>query len=145
MFRLDEQFLIDCGLAELPADQHREFLQSVYETLEREVGAVLSAGLSDAELWEFEKIIDRDPEQVATWLAAHAPEYRSDPVYRQIKEATGLDDGDLALRAEFAAVAWLELHRPDHRETVCAVMAQIKDEITRNSREILAAVRAGNR
>ena len=60
MFRLDDQFLKDIGLDGLPEEQKKPFLQHIYSELELRVGTRLSDGLSDTQLEEFEKIIDRD-------------------------------------------------------------------------------------
>ena len=60
MFQLDDKFLADIGLNDLPDEQKQAFLQHIYEELELRVGTRLSDGLSDQQLEEFEKIIDRD-------------------------------------------------------------------------------------
>jgi len=60
MFQLDEKFLNDLGLADMPADQKKAFLDHIYDELELRVGTKLSDGLTDAQLSEFERIIDRD-------------------------------------------------------------------------------------
>lgn len=76
MFRLDDQFLQDIGLGDLPDEQKKPFLQHIYSELELRVGTRLSDGLSDAQLEEFEQIIDRKEEKITEWLAEHAPQYR---------------------------------------------------------------------
>jgi len=50
MFQLDDQFLSDIGLSELPEEQRKPFLQHVYDQLEYRVGIRLSEGMSDAQL-----------------------------------------------------------------------------------------------
>ena len=72
MFQLDDQFLQDVGLGDLPDDQKQAFLAHFREQLEMRVGTSLSDGLSDAQLAEFESFIDRDDEKVAAWLDANA-------------------------------------------------------------------------
>ena len=48
MFRLDEDFLKDLGLDQLPEEQRKPFLQHIYSELELRVGERLSQGMSEA-------------------------------------------------------------------------------------------------
>ncbi len=140
MFQLDDKFLEDVGLAQLPLEQKQAFLEQVYSSLEERVGVRLSEGLSDAQLEEFEGIIDRKPEKVDAWLAVYAPQYATDPVFQRIQQATGLQADDPALRAEFAATKWLEVNRPNYRDVVAQVMTELKTEIAQNRDAILGSV-----
>ena len=140
MFQLDDKFLQDVGLDQLPPDQKQAFLEQVYASLEERVGVRLSEGLSDAQLEEFEGIIDRKQEKIDAWLAAYAPQYATDPIFQRIQQATGLQPTDLALRSEFAATKWLEVNRPNYRDVVAQVMNELKAEITQNREAILGTV-----
>lgn len=138
MFQLDDQFLQDLGLAQLPEDQKQAFLAHILETLEERVGMRLSDGLSDAQLAEFESIIDKQPGAVEAWLAANAPNYREDPLYVRLQETTetaGDNPPDLA--AEFAATKWLETNRPDYRQVVAEVLDALKREIMGSRDQLL--------
>ncbi len=139
MFQLDDQFLNDVGLAALPEEQKKPFLQHTYDQLEYKVGIRLSEGMSDAQLEEFESIIDRKEEVVTTWLGTHAPDYANDEVYTRLQQASGLAAGDPGLRAEFAATKWLEVNRPDYRDVVAKTLEEIKKEIIANKDAILGA------
>ena len=140
MFQLDDKFLEDVGLAQLPPEQKQAFLEQVYSSLEERVGVRLSDGLTDAQLEEFEGIIDRKPEKVDAWLAVYSPQYTSDPVFQRIQQATGLQASDPALSAEFAATKWLEVNRPNYRDVVAQVMTELKAEIAQNRDAILGSV-----
>lgn len=140
MFRLDEQFLKDIGLDSLPDEQKKPFLQHIYSELELRVGTRLSDGLSDAQLEEFEKIIDRDQEKVQAWLAEHAPNYQSEEAFGKLQQATGLEANDPRLVAEFTATKWLEVNRPDYRDVVAQVLEELKSEIMSNREAILGGV-----
>src|SRR5690349_5829406 len=113
MFQLDDQFLTDIGLADLPEEQRKPFLQHVYDQLEYRVGIRLSEGMSDAQLEEFEAIIDKKQEVVDTWIGQYVPEYTSDELFAKIQQATNLPADSPALRSEYAATKWLEVNRPD--------------------------------
>jgi hypothetical protein len=140
MFRLDEQFLKDIGLDSLPEEQKKPFLQHIYSELELRVGTRLSDGLSDTQLEEFEKIIDRDQEKVQSWLAIHAPNYAQEEAFGKLQQATGLEANDPRLVAEFTATKWLEVNRPDYRDVVAQVLDELKREIMSNRDAILGGI-----
>lgn len=140
MFRLDDQFLKDIGLDGLPDEQKKPFLQHIYSELELRVGTRLSDGLTDAQLEEFEKIIDRDQEKILSWLAEHAPNYMQEEAFAKLQQATQLEASDPRLVAEFTATKWLEVNRPDYRQVVAEVLEDLKREITGNRDAILGGI-----
>lgn len=137
MFQLDDKFLADIGLNDLPEDQKKPFLEHIYNELELRVGTKLSEGLSDVQLEEFEKIIDRDEIKINEWLALNAPNYQQDEAFARLAEAAKLDINDLRLKSEFAATKWLEVNRPDYRKVVAEVLELLKNEIVGNRNAIL--------
>jgi len=142
MFRLDDQFLKDIGLDQLPEDQKKPFLQHIYSELELRVGTRLSDGLSDAQLEEFEQIIDRKEDKIQEWLANHAPAYSQEEAFGKLMEATKLPANDPRLVAEYTATKWLEVNRPDYRDVVAAVLDELKKEIMGNKDAILGSMQA---
>ena len=95
MFKLDDNFLAELGLAELPAEEKKKMLAHIYETLELRVGMKLAENMSDAQLDEFEKLMDTGNESGAlTWLETNVPNYK-DVVASELS----------ALKAEIAATA----------------------------------------
>ena len=143
MFRLDEQFLKDIGLDILPEEQKKPFLEHIYSELELRVGTRLSDGLSETQLEEFEKIIDKDESAIQNWLMNHAPSYRQDEAFVRLKDATKLDESDPRLVAEFTATKWLEVNRPDYRQVVAEVLEELKREIMANREAILGSMSEG--
>lgn len=137
MFQLDDKFLEEVGLQDLPEEQKKAFLQHIYDELELRVGTRLSDGMSDAQLEEFESIIDRKEEVIVAWLAEHVPDYHNDQAFGRIQQATKLDVNDPGLRAEYTATKWLEVNRPDYRDVVAAVLAELKKEISASKDAIL--------
>lgn len=136
MFQLDDKFLEEIGLHELPEEQKKPFLQHIYDELELRVGTKLSDGMSDAQLEEFESIIDRKDDIVTSWLEKHMPDYRNDKSFTQLQTATGLAMEDPGLRAEYAATKWLEVNRPDYRQVVSQVLEELKQEVI-SSRDVI--------
>ena len=139
MFQLDDQFLQDIGLNDLPEEQKKPFLQHVYEQLEYRVGVRLSEGMSDAQLEEFESIIDRKQEVIDGWLRQYAPQYQSDELYLKIQQGSGLPVGDPRIAGEYAATKWLEVNRPDYRDVVSSTLEGLKEEISQNRSAILGS------
>ncbi|MEI6850639.1 MAG: DUF5663 domain-containing protein [Candidatus Saccharibacteria bacterium] len=129
MFQLDDKFLEDIGLNELPEEQKKPFLQHIYDELELRVGTKLSDGMNDDQLEEFESIIDRKEDVINNWISVNAPEYHNDPGFSQLQKATGLDINDKNLLAEYTATKWLEVNRPDYREVVTQVLDGLKSEV----------------
>lgn len=138
MFQLDEKFLSDIGLNELPEEQKRPFLQHVYDELEMRVGTQLSAGMTDEQLSEFESIIDRKDNIIVDWLNRNVPDYQNDTVFQQLRDSSKLNIDDPILRAEYAATKWLEVNRPDYRQVVAAVLDNLRKEIVDNRSTILS-------
>lgn len=138
MFKLDETFLQELGLENLPAEQRAAFLEQVYASLTERVGERLSSGMSEEQLVEFEAIIDRQEPELTTWLQTHVPEYAQDPQFMRLVEASNLPPDDSNLKAEFAATKWLELNRPDYRDVVTQTMAELRQEIMNSRDQILA-------
>lgn len=137
MFQLDDKFLEDIGLNELPEEQKKPFLQHIYDELELRVGTKLSDGMSDAQLEEFEAIIDHKNEVIDEWLAKYSPNYHNDAGFIQLQKTTGLDVNDPNLRSEYAATKWLETNRSDYREVVTNVLEDLKKEVIANRDVIL--------
>jgi len=136
MFQLDDKFLEDIGLNELPEEQKKPFLQHIYDELELRVGTRLSDGMSDEQLKEFESIIDHNDDVINNWLSINATDYYNDAGFIQLQKTTGLDVNDSNLKAEYTATKWLELNRPDYRDVVSQILDGLKKEVSAG-REII--------
>ncbi len=76
MFQLGDQFLKDIGLGNLTDEQKSKFLGHFRKRLELMIGAKLSASLSDAQIREFEVLVDRgDDQNTQDWLQNNFPDY----------------------------------------------------------------------
>lgn len=77
MIKLDNQFLQDVGLGTLPDEEKKEMLRHIYEQLELRVGTHLASGMTDAQLDEFEALINNQDEAGALkWLESNFPKYK---------------------------------------------------------------------
>lgn len=137
MFQLDDKFLQELGLDQLPDDQKQAFKEHIYSELELRVGTRLSDGLSEAQLTEFESFVDRNDEKVSAWISANVPDYQNDPSYQQLRASVPADANPSAVLAEYASLKWLSLNRPDYRQVVAAVLEELKREIIGNRDAIL--------
>lgn len=142
MFQLDDQFLKDLGLDQMPEDQKQAFLAHIYNELELRVGVRLSEGLSDAQLAEFESFVDRDTEKVRGWISAHTPDYLNDSVYQQLQANAPEGTDSDTLLAEYASLKWLNMNRPNYREVVSQVLDELKKEIMANRDTIVGGSQA---
>lgn len=142
MFQLNEEFLKELGLDQLPEEQRKPFLDHIYSELELRVGERLSQGMSDAQLDEFANIIDKAEGAVDGFIAKHAPQYQQEPMFQRLAQAMGLPLDDVRLRDEYAATKWLEVNRPDYRDVVAATMEELKKEIIASRDAILGGIAA---
>jgi uncharacterized protein DUF5663 len=137
MFQIDDKFLQDLGLDQLPEDQKQAFKEHIYSQLELRVGTRLSDGLSDAQLAEFESFVDRDTAKVQAWISQHVPDYQNDESYKQLKANAPANIDEQTLLAEYASLKWLSLNRPDYQAVVSQVIEELKQEIRGNRDAIL--------
>jgi hypothetical protein len=137
MFQLDDKFLQELGLDQLPEDQKQAFKEHIYSELELRVGTRLSDGLTEAQLTEFESFVDRNDEKVMAWISANVPDYQNDPSYQQLRANVPQNADPAAVLAEYASLKWLSLNRPDYRQVVAAVLEELKGEIVGNRDAIL--------
>ena len=81
--QFDDKFLQEMGLAAMPEDQKKAFLEYIQEELEVRIGERIAKGLTEVQLNEFDKITD--PDEAAKWLEKNRPDFR-EIVTRTINE-----------------------------------------------------------
>jgi hypothetical protein len=137
MYKLDDEFLAQLGLGDMPEEQKQAFLQHIYSELEIRVGEKLTAEMSDAQLDEFGYFVDKKDAEVRDWFAKNVPNYKELPEYKMAVEKAGPGADELSVLAEFGATKWLQLNRPDYPEVVKEVLEALKQEILANKNQIL--------
>ncbi|MBQ3275227.1 hypothetical protein IJH46_02280 [Candidatus Saccharibacteria bacterium] len=70
----DEKFLREVGLAVMPEEEKRAFLDYVQEELEVRVGEEIAEGMSEEKMKEFEEA--ETDEAAEKWLNENKPNYR---------------------------------------------------------------------
>lgn len=137
MFKFDESFLEAVGLKEMPEEQRRPFLEYAQEQLEVRIGEKMGEGLSEAQLVEFEKIIDKDEPIIRQWLE-RLGDYRNDKIYQKLLENNGNAGENADLLSDFVTAKWLEQNCPQYSEIIRKAMEELQDEISANKDAILA-------
>lgn len=142
MFKLDDKFLEELGLAALPAEQKQAFLQHIYSELEIRVGERLTDGMSDELLDEFGNFVDMNEAGMKKWFDENLPDYAERDDYKQLRQAN-VQAPETAVMSEYGAMKWLQLNRPDYPQVVAAVLEELKNEIRSNKDAILAGASQG--
>jgi len=128
MFALDKSFLEGLGVDDMPEAEMKAFLEHLQEEMEVRVGEKMSAGMTEVQIEEFEKIIDGDDRAIGAVLAG-VGDYQGDEEYQRLKDASGLADGSPELLGEYASLIWLKKNCPQYAEIVRQVIADLKEEI----------------
>lgn len=77
MFQIDDKFLESLGLGSLPKADKENMKAHIYETLEMRVGMTLASQMTEAQLDEFEALMNKNDEEGALrWLETNFPNYR---------------------------------------------------------------------
>lgn len=75
MFQLDDKFLEQVGLADMPEDEKKSFLLHIYGELEVRLGLELSKDMTDEQLDEFGEVAKKGEEHVRAWLEQNCPDF----------------------------------------------------------------------
>lgn len=147
MIRIDDSLLEEIGLISLPENERRELLAQIYRRLEENVGLRLAQQMSEEQLVEFEKFVDGDTEYVQNYLNANRPGWQQSEAYTQTlagakkaAEQAGREVSEDAVKAEFAALSWLEINFPDYKKVVAEELDKLKVEIKKDADKIIEAV-----
>lgn len=137
MYKLDDEFLAQLGLGDMPEEQKQSFLQHIYSELEVRVGERLTEGMTDAQLDEFGYFVDKNEQGMQSWFVANLPNYRELPDYKLLTEKAGPDANETDILSEFGATQWLQKNRPDYPQIVGSTLEELKQEIIANKDKIV--------
>ena len=112
MIRIDDKFLEEVGLAEMPEEQKQAFIKHTQDELEMRVGEEMSRGMTVQQLEEFEGIMNQDRE-VMIRLLMQMDDYRQDALYKKLLEKYNVTEGTMEILSEFLSVKWIQKNRPD--------------------------------
>ena len=137
MYRFDERFLEQVGLAGMPEDQRESFLQYVQDQFEIRIGEQFSNSLSEAQLEEFEKIGENDEETINAWLGMFE-NYKEDSVFKKLLENSGEPETSPEIINNFVTAKWLEVNYPQYPQMLEGVLKDMQNDIISQRETILA-------
>lgn len=126
---IDEAFLEEAGLGGMPEEQKREFLRRTQAELEVRVGEEISRGLTTEQIKEFAALSEGDQQAIRKVVFAMDKDFREDKAYQELLRRSGKKTGDWQVLGEYLSVRWIQQNRPDYKEVVDRVAAQLKEEL----------------
>jgi len=70
-----EELATELGIDKMPQEEREVFMAQIEDTLEKRVGMHFAEHMTDAEMEEFNSVIDKDPDQAMEWLMQKFPDY----------------------------------------------------------------------
>ncbi len=135
MYKFDDSFLESVGLGSMPAEQKDAFLQYAQDQLEVRIGEKMSEGLTEAQLDEFEKIIDKDKATIDKWLQNNGDDYKNDAIYQKLVESLGESD---EVMGDYVTAKWLDQNCPQYQQIIEDSVDGLRSEIAANKDALLA-------
>ena len=142
MIQLNDDFLVSVGLDAMTDEEKVDFLRSTYDELQLRVGTALSEGLSTEQMLEFESFVDKNMQKVNAWFKVHLPNYAEQKDYQQLIQTADEAVTEDELLCEYGSLKWLELNRPNYRQTVSVELEKLRAEIRRGSSAALSEIRS---
>lgn len=136
MYQFNNAFLEDVGLSSLPEAQKASFLEYAQDQFETRIGEKMSEGLNEAQLEEFGKIADNDPETIQR-LLNEAGDYKNSSIYQALLN-NGMEDGSIDTINNFVTATWLNKNCPNYVQILENVLNDLEEEIRSQKDMILA-------
>ncbi|MBR3177343.1 hypothetical protein IKF27_00865 [Candidatus Saccharibacteria bacterium] len=126
---INDEFLNEVGLSDMPEDKKREFLKRTQAELELKVGEEISKGLTPEQIKEFEALSDGDQRVIKKLVFEMDSDFREDKVYQTLLKQSGKETGDWQVLADYLSVRWIQKNRPDYKEIVSRETEKLKEKI----------------
>ena len=140
MIKVDDRFLAEVGLQNLPEPQRTAFITEIQGELENRVGEKMSEGMTPEQLEEFDGIMQKDRNTMIKFLT-RLGDYRQDDIYKKLLQKYNTTEGTLEILGEYLSVKWIQLNRPDYARVAQDIEAEFKQEIIKAHDEIMEMVR----
>lgn len=137
MQQIDDSFLESVGLGGIDTAKKEAFKQYAQEQLEIRIGETMSNGLSEDQITEFERIIDKDQATVDGWYAQN-PDYQSDEMYQKLVDYFNGDESQA--KNDYITARWLERNCPNYQDIINKSIDSLKEEISANRDALLASM-----
>lgn len=140
MIKVDERFLAEVGLQNLPEPQKEALVAEIQVELENRVGEKMSEGMTPEQLEEFDGIMRKDRNVMIGFLSKLG-DYRQDEIYQKLLQKYNVTEGTLEILGEYLSVKWIQLNRPDYAKVAQDIESEFKQEIIRSHDEIIEVLR----
>lgn len=137
---MDDRFLAEVGLQNLPEPQRTAFITEIQGELENRVGEKMSEGMTPEQLEEFDGIMQKDRNTMIKFLTKLG-DYRQDDIYKKLLQKYNTTEGTLEILGEYLSVKWIQLNRPDYARVAQDIESEFKQEIIKAHDEIMEMVR----
>ena len=96
MIRVDDDFMREVGLENMPAEEKAEFMRDAEEELEVRIGQTIGEKMTNEQIEEFELMTDAV--MAAEWLDENVPDYRemTEKVFADFKAEIRAEQGRAA-------------------------------------------------
>lgn len=128
---IDEKFLAEVGMADMPEEQKVQFLRRTKAELELRVGEEISKGLTPEQIKEFEALSNGDQEAIKKMVFSMESDFRNDKIYQAILKDSGKEQGDWDVLGQYLMVLWIKQNRPNYKEITERVFEKLKEDIKR--------------
>ena len=135
MIKVDERFLAEVGLQNLPEPQKEALVAEIQVELEK-----MSEGMTPEQLEEFDGIMRKDRNVMIRFLSKLG-DYRQDEIYQKLLQKYNVTEGTLEILGEYLSVKWIQLNRPDYAKVAQDIESEFKQEIIRSHDEIIEVLR----
>jgi len=139
MFQVDDTFLEELGIKNIPEEQRAKMRTQLTEELEDRIGEKVMVGLTEEQLIEFESLFTQDESHQHQWLQKHMPEYEQASDYKEFVKEAGVEDENVPadVLADFVTVKWFEMNCPDYHNLVKEAMEELKEELIHSRDSIM--------
>jgi len=120
---MNDELITELGLGALTPEQQ----QRIIDELNMRVGEAIIGDLDEAQVAEYEAIINGEQEVITNWLQANEPDYVNTIAYQQLSEGFDEDPDKVPADKVYASMAWIEKNNPNLGQIVAQIKAELKE------------------
>lgn len=118
-----QQIIEELGIQHLSSSEQEELVSEYYVRL----GEAMSVGRTEAQLNEFQAIIDGNQHVIDAWLEQHRPGYEDEDAYKLFLDtATRNNPEGVQPDKMYASAAWIQENIPNIAELMQQVTQEVK-------------------
>jgi hypothetical protein len=124
MFGIDDKFLEEIGIANMPEPARGQLVEGIQQTIQDRVLIQLADQINEFLTDELEQI-NSSPEFAEHWLKKNLPHYAGSSDYKQFAENIPAEN----VTQLYAQTKWFEMNLPTYPATVAQVIDDVKQEL----------------